>query len=152
MEHSVRAIAWVRSSRVDLVDDHWSRESSQIVLDESTPSEALTGLEEFSHLEVVGLAHAAMDTPPAPWRRHPRGNTEWPEVGVFAQRNKDRPNRLLLSVIQVVAVRDRVIDVRGLDFVDGTPILDIKPVFRWTFPTGEVVAPSWSDELGTDYF
>lgn len=152
MSETVRPIAWVVSSRLEPIDDEWSRETSHIVLDDSVPDDSLTGIDEFSHLEIIGLASRALDAPPAPWRRRPRGNEAWPEVGVFAQRNKDRPNRLLLTVVQLVEVRGRELLVRGLDFIDGTPILDIKPVFRWTQPEGEIAAPSWSDELGENYF
>ena len=73
-------------------------------------------------------------------------------VGVFAQRNKDRPNRLLLSTVEIISVLDREIVVKGLDFIDGTPILDIKPVFTWTLPRGALRVAAWSDELGRDYF
>ena len=152
MTANVRPIAWVVSSRAEPTDDHWASESSRIVLDDSVPDEALAGIENFSHLEVIGLANAATDTPPAPWSRHPRGNEAWPLTGIFAQRNKDRPNRLLLSVVRLSAREGRELVVQDLDFIDGTPILDIKPVFRWTQATGEIVAPSWSDELGENYF
>ena len=59
--------------------------------------------------------------------RRPRGNPEWPEVGIFAQRAKDRPNRLGLCTCELVAVDGASIVVRGLDAVDGTPVLDVKP-------------------------
>ena len=152
MEINIRPIAWVVSTRSEPVDDNWGSETSRIVLDESVPDEALLGIDSFSHLEVIGFASAASDTPPAPWARHPRGNEAWPLTGTFAQRNKDRPNRLLLSVVQLTARRGRELVVSGLDFIYGTPILDIKPVFRWTQPRGLIVAPTWSDELGENYF
>lgn len=152
MSEFVRPIAWVQSSRSEPVDDNWSGESSRVVLDESVPDDALVGIDQFSHLEIVGLAHRAHDAPPAPWIRRPRGNDAWPEVGIFAQRNKDRPNRILLCVVELVKVHGRELEVRGLDFIDGTPVVDIKPVFRWTQVSGDIVAPSWSDELGENYF
>ena len=91
--------------------------------------------------------------PPGPWHRHPRGNADWPDVGVFAQRNKDRPNRLLLyDRRHRLDVAERSFTVRGLDGIDGTPVLDIKPVFRWSVPRGELRVPRWSEELGENYF
>lgn len=148
----VRAVAWVRSSRREPTDDGWAHESSRIVLDDSVPDEAITGLDTFSHLDLIAMATAATEVPPSPWARHPRGNREWPLVGIFAQRNKDRPNRLLLTTVRLEAVEGRELVVSGLDFIDGTPILDIKPVFHWTLPQGSILAPPWSDALGEGYF
>jgi len=150
MNLSVRAIAYIRNDRAEALDDHWSDIVSTIELASDVPSESLTGLSDFSHIEVVFFADWAEDVPPGPWHRHPRGNTDWPDVGIFAQRNKDRPNRLLLSTVAIEEVGDRFIRVRGLDGIDGTPVLDIKPVFRWSMPEGEIRAASWSDELADE--
>jgi tRNA (Thr-GGU) A37 N-methylase len=103
-------------------------------------------------VEIVFFADWAEDVPPGPWHRRPRGNAKWPDVGVFAQRNKDRPNRLLLSTVEIDELSERSFTVRGLDGIDGTPVLDIKPVFRWSVPKGELRVASWSEELGENYF
>lgn len=149
---ALRAIATVRSSRAEMVDDEWGDVDCTIELAPEVPDGSIDGLTTFSHVEIIMLADRARDVPPDPWQRRPRGNPAWPEVGIFAQRNKDRPNRLLVSVAQVVSVGERSLVVRGLDALDGTPVLDIKPVFRWSGPRGEVRAPAWSDELGENYF
>jgi tRNA (Thr-GGU) A37 N-methylase len=73
-------------------------------------------------------------------------------VGVFAQRNKDRPNRLLLTTVTIDTIDTRSFTVRGLDGIDGTPVLDIKPVFSWSGPRGELRVAPWNDALGQDYF
>ncbi len=150
--YSLRTIATVRSSRVDAIDDDWDRETMTIELEPEVPETSLTGLSGFSHVEVIFLADHAIDVPPAPWTRHPRGREEWPVVGVFANRNKDRPNRLLASVVELLAVNGGTLSVRGLDAIDGTPVLDIKPWYRWSGPRGDVRAPTWSDELGETYY
>lgn len=152
MEYNVRAIAFIRNDRSEALDDNWDDIVSTIELAAEVPTEALNGLSDFSHLEVVFFADWAEDVPPGPWHRHPRGNTDWPDVGVFAQRNKDRPNRILLTTVAIDAIDGRSITVRGLDGIDGTPVLDIKPVFKWSVPRGEVRAPKWSEELGEKYF
>lgn len=152
MQYLVRAIGHVSSTRREVVDDNWDAEQSSVVLSPDVPSEALDGIEAFSHVELVLLADRASDAPPAPWLRHPRGNERWPKVGVFAQRNKDRPNRLLVSVATLVARQERGLIVHGLDAVDGTPVLDIKPVFSWNGPRGAFTAPAWSEELVEGYF
>jgi tRNA (Thr-GGU) A37 N-methylase len=152
MNLSVRAVAYIHNERSEALDDNWNDIVSTVELAADVPSEALNGLSEFSHVEIVFFADWADDVPPAPWHRHPRGNENWPDVGVFAQRNKDRPNRILLTTVEIEEVGERFVRVRGLDGIDGTPVLDIKPVFRWSVPRGEVHAPKWSEELGESYF
>ena len=88
------------------------------------------------------------------WPRPPvaPGNPDWPEVGVFAQRAKDRPNRIGLTTCEVVEVRGPSIVVRGLDAVDGSPVLDIKPYMREFGPLCAVRQPAWAQELMARYF
>jgi tRNA (adenine37-N6)-methyltransferase len=152
MNLPMRAVAYIRNERSEALDDNWDDVVSTVELASEVPSEALRGLGDFSHVEIIFFADWAEDVPPAPWHRRPRGNENWPDVGVFAQRNKDRPNRILLTTVQIDEVGERFLRVRGLDGIDGTPVLDIKPVFRWSVPRGEVRAPSWSEELGESYF
>jgi tRNA (Thr-GGU) A37 N-methylase len=148
----MRTVAYVRNERRELVDDNWDDFVSTIELAQDVPSAALRGLEEFSHVEVVFFAGLAQNVPPGPWHRRPRGNEEWPDVGIFAQRNKDRPNRLMLSVVALERVDKRSLMVRGLDAINETQVLDIKPVYSWSGPRGEFRVATWSDELGKDYF
>jgi tRNA (Thr-GGU) A37 N-methylase len=152
MDYTVRPIAYIRNDRAEVLDDNWDEITSTVELAQDVPSEALRGLAEFSHVELVFFADWAEDVPPGPWHRHPRGNPDWPDVGVFAQRNKDRPNRLLLSTVEIIELAERSFSVRGLDGIDGTPVLDIKPVFRWSVPKGELRVAPWSEELGKNYF
>ena len=152
MSFAVRPVAYIRNERSEALDDNWDDVESVIELAGDVPSEALRGLEDFSHVEIVFLADWADDVPPGPWHRRPRGNERWPDVGVFAQRNKDRHNRILLTTVGLEDVAERSLRVRGLDGIDGTPVLDIKPVFRWSVPRGELRAPAWSEELGESYF
>jgi tRNA (Thr-GGU) A37 N-methylase len=84
--------------------------------------------------------------------RHPRGNPAWPEVGIFAQRATDRPNRLGLCTCALVAVDGASIVVRGLDAIDGTPVLDVKPYLEEFAPRREVRQPPWSHELMRGYW
>ncbi len=85
-------------------------------------------------------------------RRRPGGNPSWPEVGIFAQRAKDRPNRLGLCTCRLVDVRGVTLDVRGLDAIDGTPVLDIKPYMTKFAPQEAVRQPARSHELMAGYF
>ena len=152
MDPVVRTVAYVRNERNEVLDDNWGEVVSTIELADDVPSAALRRLDAFSHVEIVYFAHLAEDVPPGPWHRRPRGNPEWPDVGIFAQRNKDRPNRLMVSVAAVEEVGQRSLVVRGLDAINGTPVLDIKPLYSWSGPRGELRTAKWSDELGVHYF
>jgi tRNA (Thr-GGU) A37 N-methylase len=152
MEPIMRTVAYVRNERRELADDNWDDFVSTIELAEDVPTAALRGLEEFSHVEIVFFAALAENVPPGPWHRHPRGNPEWPDVGIFAQRNKDRPNRLMLSVVGIESVNSRSLVVRGLDAINDTQVLDIKPVYSWSGPRGELRVATWSERLGENYF
>jgi len=149
---TLEPIGYVRSPRKDLTDDDWASVTARIELVETLGAESLDGLEEFSHAEIV--FHFNLVAPAAVERgtRHPRGNPEWPRVGIFAQRAKDRPNRLGTTTVEVVAREGRSLTVRGLDAVDGTPVLDIKPAMAEFLPRGTLRQPQWSHELMRDYW
>jgi tRNA (Thr-GGU) A37 N-methylase len=148
----MRTIALVRNARRDVVDDNWDDYVSMIALVDNVPTSSLRGLEEFSHVEIVFFAALALDVPPGRWHRRPRGNEEWPDVGIFAQRNKDRPNRLMVSVAAIERLNARSLEVRGLDAINDTQVLDIKPVYSWSGPRSELRVAPWSEELGRGYF
>ncbi|MBX9604372.1 MAG: SAM-dependent methyltransferase [Bryobacteraceae bacterium] len=148
-----QAVGTVRSARVALEDDYWGDVIAEIHLDTSrfTP-DALLGLEAFSHAEIVFVFHQVTEEDIVTGARHPRGRREWPRTGIFAQRGKGRPNRIGLSCCELAGVSGTVLRVRGLDAVDGTPVLDIKPYLREFGPRGEVRQPDWATELMKDYF
>ncbi len=112
----------------------------------------MAGLDGFSHVEVVFLFDRVDPDTVCITGRHPRGNPEWPEVGIFAQRAKDRPNRIGLSTCEVVTVEGATVVVRGLDAVDGTPVLDLKPYMLEFGPRDDVRQPAWSHELMRGYW
>ncbi|MFD3453107.1 SAM-dependent methyltransferase [Streptomyces sp. NPDC058691] len=149
----VRPIGRVSGGRAVVEDDDWGGVEAVIRLDEGRfGPEALFGLEAFSHLEVVYRFDRVPPEREQTGARHPRGNTEWPLTGIFAQRGKDRPNRLGVSRCELLRVKGLDVHVRGLDAVDGTPVLDIKPWMTGFGPRGEVVEPAWAGELMRRYY
>lgn len=150
---SVTPIGVVRSSRLDRTDDHWDSETCCIALDnQQYTSEALWGLEKFSHLEVLFFLHQLPEGQAITGARHPRERLDWPRVGIFAQRGGTRPNRLGLSCCRILRIEGLVIHLEGLDAVDGTPVLDIKPYFREFGPRGSVEQPGWVSEIMRSYW
>ena len=151
-EQGIEPIGFVSGGRTDRRDDGWDREFATITLTDRFTPESLLGLDAFSHIEVIFRFHTLSDDEVTTDARHPRGNTDWPRVGIFAQRGSKRPNRLAVTVCHLVGVDGREVRVRGLDAIDGTPVLDIKPVMREFLPRGEVVEPAWVGELMAGYW
>ena len=142
-------------SKVDAHRDHdWGDVISEIHLaPERFTEDSLAGLGDFSHVEVIFQFHRAADADTNFAHRHPRGNPNWPKVGIFAQRGKDRPNHLGATICKIVAVHGFTVKVRGLDAFDGTPVLDLKPVMREFLPERrEIGQPEWSTEVMKNYF
>jgi len=150
---TVRPVGRVLSPRADVEDDHWGDVASVVRLDaEQFTPEALASLADFSHLEVVFHFHRVSEDRIESGARHPRGNQDWPLVGIFAQRGKNRPNRLGVSRCELLSVEGLDVHVRGLDAIDGTPVLDLKPYMAEFGPRGVVVQPEWSTTLMTAYY
>lgn len=145
-------IAVVRSPRKAIEDDDWGEVVSQLELLPPLTEEALLGLETFSHVEVLYFFDQVPITRIETGARHPRNNPDWPKVGIFAQRGKNRPNRLGSTVVKVLARRGSVLEVQGLDAIDGTPVVDLKPVMQEFLPREAVSQPAWSSELMRGYW
>jgi len=152
-EHSVTPIGKVSKSVADVRDDLWDGVIARIELDAAEFSpECLTGLETFSHVEVLFLLHLVRPGDIERGARHPREREDWPKAGIFAQRGKMRPNRIGATVCRLVGVDGLALMVEGLDAVDGTPVLDIKPYMREFGPRGVVRQPVWASELMSGYW
>jgi tRNA-Thr(GGU) m(6)t(6)A37 methyltransferase TsaA len=145
-------IGYVSSSRDDLSDDGWDAIEARIDLCADFGPEALDGLEAFSHIEVVYFFNRVAEDQIERGARHPRGNLAWPKAGIFAQRGKNRPNRLGVSVARLTRREGCRLTVQGLDAINGTPVLDIKPVMREFLPRGEIRQPEWTRELMARYW
>ncbi len=149
---NVEPIGHVEAVRDHLDDDHWGGEEACIVLSNRFTPDALTGIEDFSHVEVLFLFHRVDPMEVVCGARHPRGNSDWPSVGIFAQRAKDRPNRIGSTICRLLRADGLRLYVSELDAVRGTPVLDIKPVMVEFLPRTEVRQPSWARELMRGYW
>jgi tRNA-Thr(GGU) m(6)t(6)A37 methyltransferase TsaA len=150
---TLQPIGHVHGGRAEAIDDDWGASRAVIRLDPARfTAEALLGLEAFSHAEVVFLFDQVTDDQITTGARHPRGNPDWPRVGIFAQRGKNRPNRLGVTICRIVAVDGLTLAVEGLDAIDGTPVLDIKPVMAAFLPRGDVREPDWARAIMADYW
>ncbi len=152
MGFEIAPIGHVEAGRTAPVDDDWGGTTSRIRLDPSIPDDALVGLDGFSHAEILYCFHQVDPTKVVSGARHPRNNTAWPKVGIFAQRGKNRPNRLGSTICRVVGVEGRVLTVAELDAIDGTPVIDVKPVMSEFLPREPVFQPAWSHALMAAYW
>jgi tRNA-Thr(GGU) m(6)t(6)A37 methyltransferase TsaA len=108
--------------------------------------EALEGLDGFSHLEVIYYMHLRQAGEGWETRVRPMGFTQLPEVGLFATRSPRRPNRLGLTLCRLLEVRGDVVRVRGLDALDGSPVLDIKAAWKdRCLEPAEMKFPGWTE-------
>jgi tRNA-Thr(GGU) m(6)t(6)A37 methyltransferase TsaA len=152
-EYLVQPIGFVSSPRVEIDDDNWGDVIATITIDQSVlEADALVGLETFSHVEIIYLFDQIAPERALTGSRHPRGNPAWPKVGVLAQRAKFRVNRIGLTTCELIKVGENFIEVRGLDAIHGSPVLDIKPFMVEFAPKGEVREPSWVSELMNEYW
>lgn len=152
MTFAMSPVGSVRSARRDPANsDHWGQVTSAIVIDERFGGNCLAGLAEFSHVEVLFVFDQARERDDYLQARSPRGRADLPAVGVFADRGPRRPNRIGATICEIISAEGRQLRVRGLDAVDGTPVLDLKPVMREFLPAG-VRQPAWAGQLMRDYF
>ncbi|WP_310727866.1 SAM-dependent methyltransferase [Streptomyces sp. N2A] len=142
----------VVGGRAEVRDDDWGKETAIIRLDaDHYGPEAVAGLDTFSHLEIVYHFDRVPTDKIQTGARHPRGNTDWPLIGIFAQRGKNRPNRLGVSRCRLLKTDGLDLHVQGLDAVDGTPVLDIKPYMTEFGPQGPTTQPDWATDIMRHY-
>jgi tRNA (adenine37-N6)-methyltransferase len=147
----VRPIGFVKSAVTQAVDENWGQVVAEIHLRPDL-APGLIGLDGFSHAIVLYFMHEADYHPRQDVLRHPRGRQDLPLTGIFAQRARHRPNPIGLTAVQVVAVHDAILTVRGLDAIDGTPVLDIKPYTPMFDRIEQPRIPAWLEEIMKGYF
>lgn len=152
MQYTVQSIATVYNNRQMIKDDHWGEIISTIELADHIQEASLKGIGDFSHLEIIFYFDKVTDDHIQYEARHPRNYQNYPEVGIFAQRGKNRPNKLGSTIVELLEVKPRALIVQGLDAIDGTPILDIKPVMKEFLPKKNVQQPAWSIDLMKAYW
>ncbi len=151
---TLKPIAFVKNLRSEVADDFWGGIISEIILTDNLDESALNGIEEFSHLEIIFYFDKVQPDKIKTGSHHPRNNPNWPEVGIFAQRGKNHPNQIGLSLVRLIEHKGKSLFVKWLDAIDGTPVLDIKPVIKefLPYPDEEIIQPAWVNELMKDYW
>ncbi|MDE5414363.1 SAM-dependent methyltransferase [Alkalihalobacterium chitinilyticum] len=140
------------NERYEIEDDYWGEIVSKIVLDRSLPEDALYEIESFSHADIIFHFHKVEERKIVTGTRYPRNDQSLPKVGILAQRGKNRPNQLGLTTVKVIKREGRELTVSGLDCINGTPILDIKPVMQEFLPKEPFTQPKWSHDIMKKYW
>jgi tRNA (Thr-GGU) A37 N-methylase len=149
----IHSIGRVNNDRPSLIDDDWGQVDSTITLDPTLLDEDATlGLNDFSHVEVTFYMHLVDPKKINRDSRYPRNNPNWPKVGILAQRGKNRINQIGQTICRIIEVKGLTVIVNGLDAINGTPILDLKPVMKEFLPREEVKQPLWSKDIMKNYF
>lgn len=121
----------------------WKDVVTEIVIDESY-SKGLDCIEDYSHVIVVYWMDKEKE---CHLRHHPQGKEDVPFVGIFACRCPQRPNRIAMSTVKLLGRTKNVIRVKGLDILDGTPIIDLKPYTPQYDKIENGKIPEWVNKL-----
>ncbi len=144
-------IGFVKSAVAEKVDHSWGEVVSQIIIDEQL-ADGLKGLDGFSHVIVIYHLNQAKFVKEKHLQRRPQGRDDMPCVGIFSQRAKDRPNPIGITAVRILSVSGNTVEVRGLDAIDGTPVLDLKPYYPQYDRKDDATVPEWVDVLMNNYF
>lgn len=148
---SFRQIGVVVNNVTNTLDENWGNVLSRLLIDEEFKG-GLQGLEQFSHALIITFLQQASFDRERHLIRRPRGLESMPLVGIFSQRAKDRPNPIGVTAVQIVTVGADFVEVKGLDAIDGTPILDVKPYYPQYDLVGDATVPNWVNTLMQGYF
>lgn len=121
----------------------WKNVVTEIIIDKNY-AKGLDGIEDYSHVIVVYWMDREKE---CHLKHHPQGKADIPFVGIFACRCPQRPNRIAMSTVELVRRKGNVLIVKGLDIVNGTSILDIKPYTPQYDKVGKPKVPKWINKL-----
>lgn len=147
----LQPIGFVSSLITERIDENWGETKSKIILN-SEYTGALLGLENFSHAIIVTYLHQAHYEKEKHLQRRPRNLETMPNVGIFSQRAKDRPNPIGITAVEIISVGDDYLEVKGLDAINETPVLDIKPYYPHYDKIDFANVPEWVNRLMKNYF
>ena len=148
---NIEPIGIVKSPVKEAIDENWRQVIAEIHLNDSLAA-GLKGLDRFSHLVVVFFMHLYSFDLATDLVRRPQERADMPVVGIFAQRAKHRPNPIGITAVELIEVCEPVLVVKGLDAIDGTPVLDIKPYVPAFDSRPTAVVPVWIERLMQKYF
>jgi len=142
---AIKPIGWIRNEIKEPKRQQWDEVISELVLNPEL-TEATEGIEEFSHVVVLFWMHQVPAEARSRTKAHPQRRADLPLVGVLVTRSPARPNPIGMAVVRLLERNGNVLKVKGLDAIDGSPLLDIKPCFPGD-AIAEVRVPEWATKL-----
>jgi tRNA-Thr(GGU) m(6)t(6)A37 methyltransferase TsaA len=142
MEMNLKPIGFVKNSVTEPKTEDWRSVVSEIIVNEDL-KEALSGIDDFSHIIIIYWIHKIPASERSTMKVHPKRNPNLPLTGVFATRSPARPNPIGMSTVKLLEHRDNILRVVGLDAIDGTPVLDIKPHIPGSDSPAAPQTPDW---------
>jgi tRNA-Thr(GGU) m(6)t(6)A37 methyltransferase TsaA len=110
-------------------------------------SEILDGIEGFSHILVLYWPHLVPEKRRKLQKVHPMGRKDIPRQGIFATCSPARPNPVLVTAVRLLERNGNVLRVQGLEAVDGSPVVDIKPYNPRYYRVENPIVPEWMKKL-----
>lgn len=149
--YNLNKIGVVKNNITDRMDANWGEVISRIVVEPHLDG-GLYGLNDFSHVIIISYLHQSQFNKENHLKRRPRNLSSMPKVGIFSQRAKNRPNAIGVTAVEILEVSDNELIVKGLDVINNTPILDIKPYYPEYDKKEETIVPEWVNRLMGGYF
>jgi len=125
-------------------------EKSEIIINPNIV-DILEGIEEYSHLVILYWAHKVPEQSRSLAKVHPMGRECFSKVGIFATCSPARPNPILMTVVRLLGIRENILEVTGLDAVDGSPVIDIKPYVKNFYPEDKISIPEWMQHIHKEF-
>lgn len=145
-EVTLNPIGWVKNGIKEPMSYGWEEVVSEVEL--IVAPEILDGIEGFSHLIVLFWMHRVSAEARSLLKIHPKDRQDLPLVGVIATRTQNRPNPLGMTTVSLLGRKGNRLKVKGLDAINGTPVIDIKPYLPPYDALGEAKMPDWVRGLG----
>ncbi len=142
-EINLKPIGFVKNNIKEPRYGNFANEISEIIVDKKF-TDALNNIEDYSHIIIVYWMDKVKDYVIT---HRPQGNPNVPIVGIFACRCPQRPNPIAITTIKLIKHKDNKLKVKGLDILDGTPIIDIKPYWPQYDKVENEKIPNWVNKL-----
>ncbi len=140
---SIKPIGFVKNNVKKPRFGNFADEISEVIVDKKF-SEALDGIDGYSHVIIVYWMDKAVGYS---IKHQPQGNPDVPIVGIFACRCPQRPNPIAITTVKLLERKGNKITVKGLDVLNGTPVVDIKPYWPQYDKVENEKIPAWVNKL-----
>ncbi|MDP2718209.1 MAG: tRNA (N6-threonylcarbamoyladenosine(37)-N6)-methyltransferase TrmO [Dehalococcoidia bacterium] len=145
-EINIKPIGVVRNAIKNKEHHGWNKIKSEITVNKKFVP-CLDGLQEFSHIIVFFWLHQVTPEERATKRARPLRQSDIPEMGIFAWHSSRRPNPIGMTIVKLHKIEGDKVTVQGLDAIEGTPVLDLRPYLEKYYHVDNLKEPPWVNEV-----